>query len=88
MSADRILEFDLGKHGWEELCTFLGKDIPQEPFPHMNQAKDMVGLRKRLWVVEAATNALKITLLAVGLSGVGWFWWKYGIRALDKVFDN
>lgn len=23
--------------GWNELCTFLGKPLPQEPFPHLNK---------------------------------------------------
>ena len=25
--------------GWKELCEFLGKSIPNEPFPHANQGK-------------------------------------------------
>lgn len=25
--------------GWEELCEFLGKDLPKEPFPHVNKGK-------------------------------------------------
>ncbi|KKY36472.1 putative nad dependent epimerase [Diaporthe ampelina] len=82
VAAERILEFDLGRDGWDELCGFLGKEIPEEPFPHTNQAKDMVEQRKRMWVAEAAANALKMTVLATGLSAVGWLWWQYGSRAL------
>jgi hypothetical protein len=26
-------------YGWKELCDFLGKDIPNEPFPHSNKGK-------------------------------------------------
>lgn len=26
--------------GWEKLCSFLGKDIPDLPFPHANKASD------------------------------------------------
>lgn len=81
VAADRILEFDLYKHGWDELCAFLGKEIPEEPFPHMNQSKDMVEQRKRLWVKEAAANALKITVIALGVSGAAWFCWKRGLQA-------
>lgn len=29
-------------HGWDELCAFLGKDIPDIPFPHAN-----IGSEKR-----------------------------------------
>mmetsp|Transcript_21534 Transcript_21534/g.44353 ORF Transcript_21534/g.44353 Transcript_21534/m.44353 type:complete len:321 (+) Transcript_21534:158-1120(+) len=32
---DRLLEFDVRK-GWEPLCQFLDKPIPDEPFPHIN----------------------------------------------------
>ena len=33
--ADRRLEYKLGD-GWEPLCAFLGKDVPDVPFPHVN----------------------------------------------------
>lgn len=32
---DRLLEFDV-RQGWEPLCRFLDKPIPEEPFPHIN----------------------------------------------------
>jgi hypothetical protein len=35
--ADRLLEFNV-KQGWEPLCRFLGKEIPNVPFPHTNDA--------------------------------------------------
>jgi hypothetical protein len=42
--ADRpakLLElcFECGD-GWEDLCAFLGKDVPAEPFPHANKSPD------------------------------------------------
>ena len=33
--ADRLLEFNV-KEGWEPLCAFLEKDIPNAKFPHIN----------------------------------------------------
>jgi len=34
-----LLVFDLPKgDGWDKLCPFLGHDIPDEPFPHVNKA--------------------------------------------------
>ena len=33
---DRLLEFKL-EQGWEPLCHFLGDEIPQTPFPHINE---------------------------------------------------
>ena len=40
--ADRpqdFLEFDVtAGHGWPELCGFIGKRVPREPFPRLNTA--------------------------------------------------
>ena len=33
---DQLLEFDATKDGWGPLCEFLGVDVPDEPFPHLN----------------------------------------------------
>ena len=44
--ADRLLEWEIGE-GWEPLCAFLGEDVPDEPFPHLNDTaafREMVGL--------------------------------------------
>ena len=34
---ERLLEMDL-QDGWEPLCKFLNKPIPDEPFPRSNEA--------------------------------------------------
>lgn len=36
---DHLLEYELGS-GWGPLCSFLGKEIPNKPFPHLNETKD------------------------------------------------
>lgn len=33
---DRLLEFSV-KEGWAPLCKFLGVDVPDEPFPRVNE---------------------------------------------------
>jgi hypothetical protein len=36
---DDLLTFDMPKgDGWEQLCPFLGAEIPNKPFPHANKA--------------------------------------------------
>ncbi|KAI1781524.1 hypothetical protein F4818DRAFT_399231 [Hypoxylon cercidicola] len=35
---ERRLEYKIGD-GWEPLCKFLGKDVPDVPFPHLNDRK-------------------------------------------------
>lgn len=39
LPADRLLVFDVAD-GWEPLCAFLGKKVPDEPFPHHNLRAD------------------------------------------------
>lgn len=37
---DRLLEYKLGS-GWEPLCTFLGKEVPDVEFPKVNETASM-----------------------------------------------
>ena len=37
----RRLEWKL-EEGWEPLCRFLGKEVPDEPFPRVNDGQDFV----------------------------------------------
>ncbi|TLD04411.1 uncharacterized protein PgNI_12140 [Pyricularia grisea] len=41
VAPERLLVFDL-KDGWEPLCEFLGKDVPDVPFPVKNERKEHV----------------------------------------------
>lgn len=45
--ADRLLVFDLCE-GWEPLCEFLGQPVPNEPFPHLNEGKDLAAQSRRV----------------------------------------
>ncbi|MEX0285789.1 MAG: sulfotransferase family protein [Paracoccaceae bacterium] len=47
----KLLEMDLGAgDGWEKLCPFLNRPMPDKPFPHKNTAQR----RKRLARIKAA----------------------------------
>lgn len=37
--ADRLLVFEASE-GWSPLCEFLGVEIPETPFPHVNTTED------------------------------------------------
>ena len=39
--SDRLLVFEV-KQGWSPLCNFLGVDIPDEPFPHVNDTESFL----------------------------------------------
>ncbi|KAK0757881.1 hypothetical protein N5P37_009173 [Trichoderma harzianum] len=38
---ENLLELNL-EDGWAPLCNFLGKEIPDTPFPHVNDRKNML----------------------------------------------
>ncbi|KAL9579191.1 MAG: hypothetical protein Q9212_005246 [Teloschistes hypoglaucus] len=53
------LEYKLGQ-GWEPLCKFLGTEIPEKPFPHVNDsaefAKKTPVMMKMMWISAARAN--------------------------------
>lgn len=78
---ERLLVYELGS-GWEPLCKFLGKPIPDEPFPFKNESKEF-----EIWMRKIQTKVLLsgireaarfmvipagIALAAWGLQKSGW----------------
>ncbi|KAJ7064303.1 putative NAD dependent epimerase/dehydratase [Mycena amicta] len=51
--TERLLEYEVGRDGWEPLCAFLGKDVPSGiEFPHRNDTQSiMEGSRKQIWEI-------------------------------------
>ncbi|KAA0187836.1 Sulfotransferase family protein [Fasciolopsis buskii] len=70
--ADRLLVFRV-KDGWEPLCQFLNKPIPQEPFPHVNDRGEMqrrIAKFQKKFIIFLGSNILVLGLgLALGI------WW-------------
>lgn len=68
--AERLLVFDV-REGWAPLCKFLGVDtIPDEPFPHVNEAaqiKRVIGILRWGWRVLVA---LVFLLLLFGIAAL------------------
>ncbi|KAF4959464.1 hypothetical protein FGADI_1685 [Fusarium gaditjirri] len=61
---DRRLEYSLGE-GWEPLCKFLGKDVPDVEFPRINDRKTHSEDIERLM-----SKMVKVSLGLLGLVGV------------------
>lgn len=59
---DRLLEFR-PEQGWKSLCDFLCVPIPNQPYPHTYEAKE---LRKWFHIGAAVGVAMYV---------VGWYWW-------------
>ena len=48
IAPERLLEFDC-RQGWEPLCAFLGKPVPDVPFPSTNSASSGGAAHTVLW---------------------------------------
>ncbi|CAK8680134.1 uncharacterized protein LOC143463427 [Clavelina lepadiformis] len=66
---DKLLVYDV-RQGWAPLCEFLGKEIPDKPFPHENVAgnvvAEMMAKHPALIRMQRETGAI-VFLLSVGL---------------------
>ena len=56
---ERLLVFDV-REGWAPLCDFLGVDVPEEPFPHLNETREMRRRLLGLVALSAAAPALAV----------------------------
>jgi hypothetical protein len=65
VAPERLLVFE-AKDGWEPLCKFLGVPVPEEPYPHLNEAEPM----KRGLRVLAVLRWLPAFLLAALAAGL------------------
>lgn len=67
-----MIEFHM-KDGWGPLCKFLGKPVPDLPFPHKNKGASLVEdyLRESPVFIRMKTEMKVILTVAVGILGVG-----------------
>lgn len=71
-----VLEFR-AEQGWEPLCKFLGKEVPDTEFPRLNEAKTFAIIK---------TIVITRGLLAYAALGGGiWAAWRYGPSGLDLL---
>lgn len=68
-----VLNFTKGD-GWKELCGFLGREVPEYPFPHNNKTSDTIELRKRLsYKIRIQRQRIKNVLKIWYISLMGWW---------------
>jgi hypothetical protein len=58
---ERLLVFDV-REGWVPLCDFLGVEVPDEPFPRLNEAPEM--RRRLLGLVALSATVPALAVLA------------------------
>jgi hypothetical protein len=61
---ERLLVFDV-REGWAPLCDFLGVEAPEEPFPRLNEARQM---RRRLIGLVALSSAAPALAALAGVA--------------------
>lgn len=76
--SKQMLEFDVSQ-GWGPLCEFLGKPIPDEPFPHVNDSQTM----KRALTIFQVMIYGWIPLTACGIVGA-----TYGTRMAMRMWKR
>lgn len=63
----KLLEWTV-EDGWEPLCAFLDKPVPDEPFPHVNDAAGWAGQEMKLgkrYILGAVQNVATFSAIAV-----------------------
>ena len=61
--------------GWEKICTFLGKDVPDVPYPHSNTPKEFHEITTRATIMGTGLVLLKgLVLVAPVIGGVAWYY--------------
>lgn len=74
--SERLLEFNV-KDGWKPLCHFLGKDIPSEPFPTVND-REVWWQEARQMIERQETRLRKLVIIGVSFVVLGavasWFY--------------
>ncbi|KAK2039275.1 hypothetical protein LZ31DRAFT_634888 [Colletotrichum somersetense] len=73
---ERLLILNLEKgFGWEEICTFLKQDVPDEPYPRINAIVDF-HVAAEMVVSPAIEKTIRIlTSSAVAVTAIGvWYW--------------
>ncbi|KAJ3548649.1 hypothetical protein NM208_g898 [Fusarium decemcellulare] len=73
---ERLLEWTV-EDGWEPLCEFLDKPVPDEAFPHANVAagwEDHEAALTKRYLTGAARSLALISTVFVGLGATAYMW--------------
>ncbi len=68
---DRLLDYKLGS-GWGPLCAFLGKKVPDVPFPHRNEAEILSNAFGAALGKAVRKSALNLLAFGAVVGGIAW----------------
>lgn len=67
---DRLLEWSV-QEGWEPLCKFLDKPIPDESFPHVNTKSEGWNKREEEWNKTIVSKSIRNMAIALAMLVAG-----------------
>ncbi|KAF4445676.1 hypothetical protein F53441_10625 [Fusarium austroafricanum] len=74
VDEDQLLEYRMGD-GWEPICEFLEKPVPEQEFPHVNEAAEL----RRLIADKIKRNIIEVATVAIpwigGVAAMGAGFW-------------
>jgi len=73
--ANRLLVFEVSQ-GWEPLCKFLGVEVPNKPFPHVNDAAEFKGHIKKMNIIFGTMTAVVMAGLVAGAAVAAQWYFK------------
>ena len=75
---ENLLEFE-PQEGWGPLCSFLKKEVPAEPFPHINNADSLIKFMSFIYWILVLRVVKKFVVPIAGVGAViAGVWWARG----------
>ncbi|GAB1201668.1 hypothetical protein APSETT445_000251 [Aspergillus pseudonomiae] len=72
----KVLEFK-AQDGWGPLCQFLGREAPNEPFPHVNEGDFITRFHIIIFWVRLVGVAKQSLIWATPVDAGGAAWWYF-----------
>lgn len=72
--AERRLEYTMGD-GWEPLCSFLGREVPDVPFPRLNDSAYRKQSQRNGEQAVFMTSAKTLAVVSLGIGAIGTALW-------------
>lgn len=63
--------------GWEPLCKFLGKPVPETPFPRGNDLKAFEGRSNKIIMSYLGACIRNLLMILVAMLAVGYGIWRH-----------
>lgn len=67
----KLCEYRLGS-GWKPLCEFLGKPVPDVPFPQLNESQS-ISMVFQVMGKKAMRNSIRNAIVVFGALAIAWF---------------